>query len=467
MLPSRSLRSLHSLAIACFFVGCGSSNDNPPPPPPACSVEAETGCKTGEVCEVVEGGATGCFAPIFVEGRVVKAVDGTTGIAGARVVARDVNGALASRDVAISAADGKYKLAFPATRKADGTPTVGAFSLRADALGYATFPSGLRVALPVDVTAPAKQPDGSYSIKNAGTDIGLDALADAATRGTVSGTVKATGSSGTLVVAGGASGIAGKDGTYVVFNVPAGPQEVRGYLAGLQLKPANATVTAGAETKGIDLLADAGALATVSGDCQFVNAGSSTSTVVLVVESTFNSTLQRGEVPRGLRTTVTGAWKIDNVPAGNYVVLAAFENDGLVRDPDTSIGGTALQKITVANAAVSVPSFKITGALDVKKPGATGPEPVTGTPTFEWADDSSEDGYHVVVYDTFGKLLWENKDVLRVTGSATVSLAYAGPGLTPNGYYQFRSYSWRTDKKSGARVYISATEDLKGIFIAK
>jgi predicted small lipoprotein YifL len=462
----RSSSLVISLAVVASVAGCGSKNDSPPADK-GCSVDAQTGCNTGQVCETVEGGKTGCFAPISVEGKVISTAD-AKGIGGARVVARDVAGALASREVAISAADGTYKLTFPATRKADGTPAIGAFSLRADAAGFATFPSGLRVALPVDVTAPAKAADGSYSIKNASTDIGLDPRADAASLGSVSGTVKGNKPGGTLVVAGAMSGIAAPDGTYTIFNVAAGALEVRGYLQGLQLKPANATVTAGAETKGVDLLADTGALGSVTGGLEFVNAGSSNTTVVLVVKSTFDTNLGRGEVPRGLRAAnVSGSYEIKDVPAGQYVVLAAFENDGLVRDPDTSIGGTATQEITVGNAAASVPSFKITGALDVISPGATAAEPVTGTPSFVWKDDSSEDGYRVVVYDTFGKLIWEKPDVPLVTGSGNVTQAYGGPALTP-GYYQFRAYSWR-DKKggTGGKTYISATEDLKGVFIVK
>lgn len=455
------------VVLASLFTACGGDDEEKKPE--GCSVEAQTGCGAGLVCEQVEGGGQpACFAPVFVEGRVIKAADGKTGIANARVVARDVNGAMASRDVAISGVDGVYRLAFPATRKSDGAPAIGAFSLRADALGYATFPSGLRVALPVDTTAPVKAGDGSYVVKNGSTDVALDAV-DPATLGILSGVIKASGSGGTLVVAGGASGIAGRDGTFTIFNVPTGSQEVRGYMQGLQLKPATATVNAGAETKGVELLADAGALGSVSGDINFADAaGASTTSIVLVVESTFINQLGRGEVPKGLRTTVAnGKYSFTGVPNGNYVVLAAFENDGLVRDPDTSIGGTATQKIAVANGAVTVPGFKVTGALAVTSPGASGPEGVTGKPTFTWADDSSEEGFEVYVFDTFGKEIWKKTDIASVSGAKTVSQAYEGPDLVPGLYYQFRAYSWKSDGKSGGRTRISMTEDLKGVFFAK
>jgi hypothetical protein len=121
----------------------------------------------------------------------------------------------------------------------------------------------------------------------------------------------------------------------------------------------------------------------------------------------------------------------------------------------------------VADAPVDVEGFKITGALAVIAPGAEAPEPLSGAVRFEWADDSSEDGYEVTVLDTFGTEVWKDSEVPLVTGSKNVTLDYGGPQLAP-GYYQFRAVSWRdaSGKKGGAaRTYISATEDLKGVFI--
>jgi len=463
---SRSFIPVALLSTA--FVACG--DDEEPKQEPACSVEAQSGCDKNQVCEQIEGGTVGCFAPVAVDGKVIDLAD-SKGIGGARVVARDINGAMASQNVAVSGADGAYRLTFPATRKADGTPAVGKFTLRADALNYATFPSGLRTALPVDTAQVAKQSDGSYLVKNPSTDIALNKLATTGL-GTISGTVKATNPGGTLVVAGTANaptGIAARDGTFVVFNVPAGSQEVRGYLQGLQLRPATAAVTAGAETKGVELIADTAPLGSVSGDISFVNAGSQSTSVILVVDATFNAALLRGEVPKGLRVQSTGKYEFTNVPAGNYKVLAAFENDGLVRDPDTSIGGTAIQTLTVAGGPVTVPGFKITGALAVTSPGAEAPEQVTTPPTLTWADDSSEDGYEVRLFDTFGNEIWKKTDIPSVSGAKTVTTTVPADVMFKAGqYYQFRAFSWKNDGgKAGGKTYISATEDLRGVFIAK
>jgi hypothetical protein len=465
---SSFLTTLLLSSIPCFVGACSSSGSNNAAP---CGVEPQSGCADGLACELVEGGSTGCFAPVMVQGKVTSSADGKA-VAGARVVARDVNGAFVARDVAVSALDGSYRLMVPATRKADGTPTLPSFTLRADASGFASFPSGLRIALPIDVSAPTKAADGSYVVQNAGTDVSVDPLASTSGLGTVSGSVRGAQGiavSGTLVVAGASSGLAARDGTFTIFNVPAGAQTVRGYLQGSNFTPANATVVAGAELTGVVLASAGAAAATVSGSVQIVNpsAGSASSTsVVLVVKSTYVAAIARGEAPKGLRVAgVTGAFSIAGVSDGTYVVLAAFENDGLVRDPDTAIGGTATQEVTVAGASTAAGSFKVTGALDVRSPGASGPEAVSSTaPTFTWADDSSEDGYDLWVYDGFGNVIWSAPPLPSVSGSKDVTAMYAGPALKP-GYYQFRAASFRS--KTGKKTYISMTEDLKGVFIVK
>src|SRR5690606_20849628 len=211
------------------------------------------------------------------------------------------------------------------------------------------------------------------------------------------------------------------------------------------------------------------ALPPVSGSVNIVDApGGSATSVVLVPVSVFNEALERGPVPFGMRApappeapTVTSGFSIPGIPPGRYKVLAAFENDDLVRDPDMGIAGTTIQEITVADDAVSVSeSFKVTEALEVVSPGAESPEIVTSAPVLEWADDASEDRYEVVVYDAYGQLVWEDRAVPRVTGSSTVKVQYGGP-LQPGMVYQFRATSFRD---MGGGSAISRTEDLRGVF---
>jgi hypothetical protein len=236
-----------------------------------------------------------------------------------------------------------------------------------------------------------------------------------------------------------------------------------------------APVTEGQTTSGVDLARLGGASGSVSGNVTIVNApGGSATSVVLVVASTFNATTKRGDVPPGLRAprsgapNVDGSFTIDGVPDGTYKVLAAFENDGLVRDPDPNIAGTQIVEVTSTGNATTLPeSFKITGALTVVSPGG-GDEPtaVMGAPTLIWADDSSEDYYVLEVFDSAGNLIWEDPDVPGVSGSPTVSVLYAGPALEPGRTYQFRATSWR-DTGGSDPGPISNTEDLHGLMIAQ
>ncbi|MBI4950405.1 MAG: hypothetical protein HY908_00080 [Myxococcales bacterium] len=428
-----------------------------------CSALDQTGCTDTETCEQVVGANTGCFPAVHVKGLVFDLTTDAA-IEGAVVVARDANNVAVS-ELAVTDATGHYDLVVPTPRLADGTLTENAVTLRADAEGYLTFPRPPRVALPFDTANATGTP---LTVETPATDVGLIPLANTTGLGTITGHVLAPHPQGTLVVAGGTAGqggavtgVADFDGSYTVFNVPAGTVAVHGYAVGLQLADASADVTAGQVTPDVDLASLGGATAVVSGNVQIVNPGNGSDTsVILVVDETFNPDAASGETPPGLRIyPVSGAFELAGVPDGNYAVLAAFENDFLVRDPDTSISGTDVVHITVSGQSMSISEgFKITGSLDDVSPDAE--EVVSGTPTFVFADDSGEDHYEIAVYDVFGTLVWENLAIPGVSGSATVSVDYAGPPLASGMLYQFRATSIK-----GGGTPLSRTEDLRGVFL--
>ena len=266
------------------------------------------------------------------------------------------------------------------------------------------------------------------------------------------------------------TGFSNSEGAYTIFNVPEGTYSVEGYAAGVQLTPIQATVEVSEQTTGVDISESANPLSTISGTVQFVNAPAAEFTsVILAVESTFNETSARGTAPPGLRVgEVTGEFIFEGVPDGRYVVLAAFENDILVRDPDQNIGGTEIVRVEVpdpnqGNEIVLTTGFKITQALEVFGPGIDSPEEVfTLNPIFEWENDSSEEGYELRVFDSFGNEVW-SVDVPIISGSANMTHTYAGPELEIGIFYQFRVWSFKTDNQ-GVRSAISATEDLRGVF---
>ncbi len=454
-------------SVLVWMAGCSSDDDSGKKCDPN-----KNDCGEGTICEAVQGGDFTCFAPLVLRGKVINAESGA-GIAGALVQAADGNGAAVGTP-GVSGSDGAYSLSLPAMRDKDGKPVAGDYTLRAQAAGYQAFPSPIRPALPIAASSAVAEGEAiRWVIENAQTTISLIPLSQTTGLGSISGKITADKKSGILVVAeGGGAGLTGYSdsaGDYTIFNVPAGSYTVRGYAKGVQLAPASTTLAAGEKKTGVDLAASTNPLSTVTGAIQIVN-GSGATSVILAVESTFVENAARGETPPGLRApppgtapNVTGAFTIEGVPDGRYVVLAAFENDGLVRDPDQTIGGTKIVHIEVPGTSgntVTLPeSFKVTAALAVVSPGASGPEGVNASSlAFNFADDSSEDKYELRVFDAFGNEVWSDLNVPKVSGSATVTVNYAGPALEQGMYYQFRA----TSIKDG--VPISNTEDLKGVF---
>jgi hypothetical protein len=437
-------------------------------------------------CEVVQNKEKPmCFSPVNVEGKVFD-LETSTGIAKAEVTALDANGSPVGA-FAVTNNDGYYTLRVPTTRSDDKGAVVGRkLTLRAAASNYAPFPSGVRVSLPVDTTAATKA-EGSkaFVLTSSLTDVGLAKLAADAQRATISGTVEvAAGQRGVLVVAEPGSGsgpssgpgitaIADASGAFKIFNVTPGSYQVRAFSRGANYTPVAATVQASTDVTGVQLKKSTTQAGTVSGSISLVaGANGAGTSVVLVVESTFNENLVRGEVPPGLRApspgtdpNLSGAYSIDGVPDGRYVVLAAFENDGNVRDPDPNIAGTQIQHITVTNGVASAqPNFKVTGAISMVGPGAgESVEEVTGTPNFQWKPYSSAQTYDLTVFDSFGNKVWERLGVPSTRNAAgNIDVPYGGPALTTG-----RVYQWRALAKGNAGNPISLTEDLRGLFSVK
>ena len=439
---------------------------------------AAADCGGNLVCEAVQGGGHQCFVPLVIEGQVLD-FKYSNPITGALIQAMDPNGVSVGTS-GESDDDGAFDLTVPAARNAQGKPVEGTYTLRVQASGYEPFPTPVRPALPVyavnaTYTEGATGNVDNLIIKGNQTTVKLIPVAgNPDLLASISGTIRAESPAGVLVLAEGATksfaGYSGSEGEYTIFNVNAGSYTVKGYAAGLQLSPASVTVTSGQKKTGVNLDELDQPLNSVTGTVQIVNApGGSKTSVVLAVESTFIENAARGEVPPGLRAgDITGGFQIEGIPDGRYVVLAAFENDGLVRDPDQTIGGTSLVHIEAMDGiTVTIKDgFKVTEALAVIEPGAESPEAVTWpVPVFKWVDDSSEDGYEISVYDTYGTKIWST-EIGSVTGSASVELKYAGPALEEGMFYQFKVSSFQEKEKKGVVTLtrISTTEDLRGVF---
>ncbi len=453
-----------------LLIACGGGSKQ-------CKLDDPSTCSSGEVCEsVLNQDAPACFFPVQLQGHVSDLSAGVP-IGGATVSALDGNGAPAAL-VAISATDGSYALRIPSVRAdSSGKPIGQKVALRAAAKNYFNFPSGVRISLPIDTSAAAQANASSpYLIAGGQADIGLITLPSASQgRPSVSGTVDVSPNQvGVLVVAETTdvpiTAIADSNGGFTLFNVAPGSVHVQAYSRGTNYTAVDFSVQAGMDTTGLQIHKLGTPTATLNGSVNLVAGAPGPTSVVLIVESTFNATLVRGEQPPGLRApdpgiapNVTSAWSIAGVPDGRYVVLAAFENDGDVRDPDPNIAGTQIQHIAVSAGAVVngvQPSFKVTSAVSMVSPGAGDAMDLTPSqPTFVWQAYPSAKTYDLTLFDTMGSVVWSKIGQIAVTGQNNTA-TYNGSTALSSG----KVYQWRATARGTATNPISTTEELRGIF---
>jgi hypothetical protein len=406
------------------------------------------------------------------------------------VVALDANGSAVS-NVAITDASGNYELQVSSERNPDGTP-VGTITLRADADNFQNFP-GIRPPFAIDLSQATGSND-SFVLDNSLTDIGMAELPMGAGDASIQGTVQLPKDhNSVLVVAELSNGdpcpalpnsdctaIAGEDGNFTIFNLPAGSYDVKVFVQGSNYNSQPVTLSSGQVATVSQLTINNTNTGTLNAKVNIVNPGQGNATsVILVLESTLFEKesallsgvpiLIRGAMPPGLRAAdVTGNFNISGIPAGRYVILAAFEDDFLVRDPDTCIAGTQIIHQTFAegqDVTLSNP-FKITGSLDVLSP--TQNQVVSATPTLSWVDDSSEDLYQISVFDTFGNIVWDTTIPGSSGSNPSVVFNFDATATQPlesGKFYQFHVFSVKNASGQCANPHaISQTEDLLGVF---
>ena len=459
-------RLFTTTAALLTLAACGSRE---------CAVTGQPSCAAPLVCEAVEGKTTGvCYPPVTLVGKVFD-LSTSTGVAGADVILTDEGGAPAGAQLK-TGSDGTFTLRVPSTRSDEkGTFIARRVLLRAQAKNYLPFPSAVRIALPIDTAAATRSKDSDpFVLESAGTSVGLAPVsASAQNLPSITGKVEvaAAGESVFLALENatlGRTALSSSDGTFAFFNVPAGDFVISAFRRNQNYTPAPVNV-ASADVTGVTVKKSSTPAATLSGSVQLVaGANGNGTSVVLGIASTYIDTLGRADTVPGLRApepgtvpNITGNWSITGIPDGKYVVLAAFENDGNVRDPDPGISGTQLQRITVAGGAITQgstsPQFKVTGAVDLVSPGKNGVEETTATPTFTWSSYSNADAYQLTVFDALGQQVWSK----TVLDKATVSTVYAGPALKAGFTYQWRLTAIRRLAPT------STTEELRGLFIVK
>jgi hypothetical protein len=416
------------LAVITVLSACGGGGGGSSNPP--------SGVLTVNVTEAGSNPGT------RIEGARVTVINGDTGDV-VNVLTTDANGA------------------------ASVTLSIGQVLLKVSAQGYEPSPSPLGSPLPFTIQANLTTP----------ANIQLALLSGAATLGSISGKVlnnnSSVGLANALVVATTGtswySTATAPDGSYILFNLPAGSFTVTALRTGFNFPASTPTVTASLPTPDINIVASSAAVATISGTVTFLASQNSVVDVTLIHPET-------GEVIPGLSTDIdasTRAYTLNNVPDGTFVAIASLKTDGYVLDPDavakfgepkvTVLGGVAypfvngVQSVNPGNL-----NFDVTGAVTLLPPVIA-----AGTVTFKWNAYPSTKNYVLEVTDENGNFVWGGKAPVAgsdyTVGTATQAAYPAGaPAL--NGTYRVHVYASVNSNAAPFYTLISATEDLEGVF---
>ncbi|MFY0541083.1 carboxypeptidase-like regulatory domain-containing protein [Nannocystis pusilla] len=233
-MPDSSIGNLAGVVvIALALAGCQKEEEEPLPEQPkltagaACDpavrpveetpeteddADPQPICAPGLACEpLADGEGHVCGTALSLRGRVTDSASGS-GIEGALVAALNELGEPVT-DVVATDACGDYDLPVSVRRKADGSYAESLkWTLSVSARDYQPFPTGLRPALPIDLSdaAPAPEPADEEDadeeaqapdvVDNAATHVALLSLGADAAGVTIVGTL-GEGTAGTLVIA--------------------------------------------------------------------------------------------------------------------------------------------------------------------------------------------------------------------------------------------------------------------------
>jgi hypothetical protein len=391
----------------------------------------------------------------IVSGKITDATSGSA-LSGARIMLfnADNNSPVASN---VSDVGGNYKFEL----------NPGNYYIKIYGQGYESVPLSDAGILPFGLAA------GQNIIKN----YPLNALANSSSLGYISGKVTsgAAGLGGALVVADNGStaysGLSSTDGSYFIFNIPAGNWNLNAWKQNYTGSTVSATINAGQQTAGQDINMTSGASGSVTGKVTFLATSGIEVDVALVNPITLEA------IPGLAVKTANFSYTITGVPAGTYLARASYNNDNIVMDPDWILK-FGQPSVTVANSAVAL-NFSVTNALQLTSPtndlSSTQPVVASSTPAFTWLAYASTDDYVIEVINASGKVIWGgisgtgNNAVRKVyVPKSQLSAVYnfdnsASEPLKSGEIYRWRIYASKVDNSTLGWRLISSSEDQRGL----
>ena len=400
----------------------------------------------------------------------------TTGNVTGKVVAAEGLAPLEGVQVSAFDADTNEPAGASVKTGADGGFSIeldpGTYYLRLAKLGYKEVPPPGVVAIPFTITVGES------------TVLDFELLASAVVDGgAISGqvTLNGAGVASVLVIAtdtlssASYSSVTDAAGNYTIYNIPAGGYTVKGWLSGHNSEVAHANVAAKSTTTDIAIALTAGATATLDGSVKFLATGNKEVDVALIHPGTLQA------IP-GLTIATMGIFTLTDIPDGEYLARASYNNDTLVVDPDFIVkfgdpvvvvsGGVASVKSGLTISATL--DFAVTNAITLISPTNFPSEIVplevadTSTLVFSWTPYASTSDYVVELSDLNGNVIWGG---FTVTGGVPTknmstiqtSYTYDGPALTAGKIYRWKVYASKDQRATGTWSLISMSEDQMGL----
>ena len=267
----------------------------------------------------------------------------------------------------------------------------------------------------------------------------------------------------------------GPDGYFVLFNVPFDTYTVDAIKSGYQsADQPQVTLSASTTSASVQITMNQITGSTLTGMVTFLAVENGIVDISLLDKISHS-------VVNGLTTMIDSSrtYTISNIPAGEYIAWASYENDDYVMDPDWIFKNPGALFVSFTTDSSKIRNFSVTGAIKIISPTnpANSITPAFADsvmPTFQWYAYPQTKEYIIEVRDINGNLMWggfRENGIIRHAQIpkewTSVEYDFDGSAVSPlnsGEIYQWRIYS-DDDATPNVQTLLSSSEDLMGLFI--
>lgn len=355
----------------------------------------------------------------------------------------------------------------------DGSATfdnvsAGSFYVRIAAQGFKELPLANITPVPFSVSTGKTFTQAYY----------LDTLQG--TFGKIDGSVNPK-QSGFLIVAASTNSntefhtYSGPDGYFVLFNVSLDSYSVDAIKSGYQSnnKP-QVTLSSTNSSASVQINLNQITGSTLTGMVTFLATANGIVDISLLDKNS-------GSVINGLTTKIDSSriFTINNIPNGDYIAWASYENDGYVMDPDWIFKNPGALNVSFDKDSTIDLNFSVTNAITILSPTNPADSIIPAladsvVPTFHWSPYPQAKEYIIEVRDINGNLIWGGFTANGIIRHAqipkdwnSVKFNFDGSALSqlqPGQIYQWKIYA-DDDAAPNVQTLLSSSEDLRGLFI--